>query len=117
VGLWVRSPRLFPSEKVRWKKSANQTQGHRPIGGCLYLTNERLLFQPSRVNAVSHGERWSISLQMIQRIEKQMPDGNRFSGGLRTRLRIDLEDGTVQRFMVKDLESVVQTLRRAVESV
>jgi len=85
------------------------------VGGRLYLTDERLLFEPNRADAVGKGESWSTGLQAIREVGKEMPNGKRFEGGLRTRLRLDLQDGTYQRFVVKDLESVVQTLRRAAD--
>lgn len=35
-----------PGEAVVWKANANWWQGRRALGGRLYLTNERLLFNP-----------------------------------------------------------------------
>jgi hypothetical protein len=114
MGIWVRGPDLGQSEKVVWNRAANRTQSRgRAVGGRLYLTQERLVFEPNRVDAITGGSSWQAALGHIAGVSSQAPDGNAFSGGLRTRLRLDLADGSVELFVVNHLEDVVRTIRQA----
>lgn len=110
MGIWFKHPHLSGAEQATWKSAANRAQRGRSVGGRLYLTNERLIFEPNRLDAATKGRPWSTLLDAIQCVATESPDGNVVSGGLRTRLRLDLVDGTTELFVVNDLESVVQTI-------
>ena len=115
MGIWVGEPALGESETVVWKQNANRTQsGARAAGGRLYLTGTRLLFEPNRLDAISGGQRWSASLDQIRGADSQSPDGRPFSGGMRTRLRLALADGTAELFVVNKLSDVIKTIQEAI---
>lgn len=114
MGIWVKSPQLAASETVTWKRSANRTQSaNRAVGGGLYLTGERLLFEPNHIDALIGGRSWYSALSDIAEIGTQAPTGGKFNGGLRARLRIELRDGTTELFVVNGLDRVVELLRSA----
>ena len=49
MGAWVRHSELEGGEVVKWTKAANRQQSElRAVGGKLFLTDRRLLFQPNR---------------------------------------------------------------------
>ncbi|MGH3407393.1 MAG: hypothetical protein ACRDRJ_33560 [Streptosporangiaceae bacterium] len=62
------------------------------------------MFEPNRVDAITGGSNWQAPLGHIAGVSRQPPDGNAFSGGLRSRLRLDLADGSVELFVVNHLD-------------
>ncbi len=115
MGIWVQKPILAATERVEWTQNANRTQSEqRAVGGRLFLTDTRLLFQPSRFDARTGGDLWSAPLDAIRRVGDEPPDGNRRSGGLRTRPRVALADGGVEFFVVNHVGRVIEVIRRAV---
>ncbi|RMI31374.1 hypothetical protein [Nocardia stercoris] len=113
MGIWIRSPKLADGETVSWRRFANRTQGNRAVGGRLYLTGARVLFEPSHVDALTGGQSWSAPLEWVASVGSQLPTGGAFDGGLRTRLRIQLRDGTVELFVVNGLDDAIAVLQRA----
>ena len=115
MGIWVRDPALEQVETVLWKRAANRTQSdRRAVGGRLFLTTSRLLFEPNRLDAVTGGENWSAPLASIRSVGIEPRDGNRLSGGLRARLRLDLADGDTELFVVNHVDDVVNVIKKAV---
>ncbi|MBW0275787.1 hypothetical protein ATM97_30745 [Nocardia sp. MH4] len=115
MGLWIGNPELGAAEKVIWQQLANRTQGGRAVGGRLSLTDTRLLFVPNHLDALTGGKRWEIPLSRVRAIGRQSPDGGLFSGGLRTRLRIETDTGT-ELFVIGKLDEVLAVLDAAVPS-
>jgi hypothetical protein len=114
MGIWVRTPELAGSETVLWSQTANRTQSERrAVGGRLFLTQGRLIFEPSRLDGAVGGNRWWAPLSTIRRVSSQQPDGRVTAGGLRTRLRLDLADGAVELFVINRLDEVVQVIGQA----
>jgi hypothetical protein len=114
MGIWVRTPELAGSETVLWSRTANRTQSERrAIGGRLFLTQSRLIFEPSRFDGAFGGDRWWAPLSSIRKVGSQLPDGRATAGGLRTRLRLDLADGAVELFVVNRLDDVIQVIGQA----
>lgn len=112
VGIVFKSLDLADSEKVLWKKFANRTQGQRSVGGRLYLTNFRLIFQPHRMDSALKGRSWSSMLDQIQEVAIDLPDGSHFTGGMRTRLLIRTEAET-NLFVVNHVETAVYQIKQA----
>jgi hypothetical protein len=83
------------------------------VGGRLFLTQGRLIFEPSRLDGAVGGNRWWAPLSTIRRVSSQQPDGRVTAGGLRTRLRLDLADGAVELFVINRLDEVVQVIGQA----
>lgn len=116
MGMWVREPTLEPAEEVLWKRAANRTQSdRRAVGGCLYLTAARLYFEPNRLDAMTGGQRWSAPLAAVRHAGTEQRDGNRLSGGLRTRLRLDLVGGGVELFVVNHVDNVAKVISQAAD--
>jgi hypothetical protein len=113
MGIWVGSPLLEGVEKLRWKRAANHTQGNRAVGGRLFMTNQRLIFQPNRLDAATKGLQWSVRLRDVQSVGKEDRDMNPFSGGLRNRLRVHDAHGS-ELFVVRHLDEVIELLETAV---
>ena len=114
MGIWVRERALEPAEKVLWKRAANRTQSDlRAVGGRLYLTATQRYFEPSRLDAVSGGQRWSVALASIRHVGTEQRDGNPLSGSLRTRLRLDLAEGGVELFVVNHVDDVAKAISQA----
>ncbi len=90
--------------------------GRRAVGGCLYLTDRRLIFEPDRVDAAMRGRPWSASLASIKAVGTDAPNGNLFSGGVRTRLRLDLNYECSEYFVVNGVQEVVEVIGRAVQA-
>lgn len=114
MGLWIRAPRLADSETLLWKRLANRTQGGRAIGGALYLTEQRLLFQPHRIDALTGGKAWSAPLASILAAGTEARNGDPFSGGLRTRLRLDIAGSGPELFVVNKIDEVIEKITRAI---
>ena len=113
---WLRGLEAEPDERVVWSQLANRVQSsHRAVGGKLFLTDRRLVFCPHWVDAATGGKTWSLPLANIARVGITPKGGDRFAGGLRDRLRVELVDGGQQLFVIKRLDEVVERLEAATE--
>jgi len=61
------NPPAFDGEKVLFQSLANHFRGVESVGGWLVLTDQRLLFQPHRLNIQK--EEWSVHLSDLIRLE------------------------------------------------
>jgi hypothetical protein len=113
---WLTEPELPEGETILWRSPANRTQRWRAVGGCLYLTDSWLLFEPNKIDARIGGRRWSIKLVNIRGAGAQSPNGGILSGGLRTRLRLDLAAGDPELFVVRDVHSAAAVINEAIHS-
>jgi hypothetical protein len=113
---WLKSVEAEPDERLVWSQLANRVQSsHRAVGGKLILTDRRLVFCPHWVDAATGGKTWSLPLADIARVGITPKGGDRFAGGLRDRLRIELVDGGEQLFVIKRLDEVVARLDAAID--
>jgi hypothetical protein len=111
---WLKSVQAEPDESVVWSHLANRVQSsHRAVGGKLFLTDRRLIFCPHWIDAATGGRTWSLPLSDVAGVGIKPKGGDRFAGGLRDRLQIDLADGDVQLFVVNRLDEVVARLEAA----
>lgn len=116
VGLWVRWPTLLEGEAIVWRRAANRTQsGRRAVGGRLFMTRGRLLFEPSRFDAAFRGQAWECWLTNISGVSNEAAGGDLLSGGLRKRLRLDLADGSAELFVVNHVHEAMEIVRRAMD--
>jgi len=108
----------FDGEVVVSRRWANRTQSRfRAAGGRLYLTSHRVLFRPHVVDAALAGEYWHAPLTSIAEVGKQKPTlRGSMSGGLRTRLRITVHDGTTELFVVNKLDRVLREIQSAIDA-
>lgn len=104
-----------PHEHLVWKQRANRTQhSWRSVGGWLYLTNLRLAFRPHSFDAALYGEQWWAPLQVIAHVGKEKKSLRAIQGGsLRDRLKITLDNGAEDLFVISKLDKVIDNLRAA----
>ncbi len=114
---WLTKQDAEPEEEVQWSKPANRFQGSRAVGGKLFLTNRRLLFNPQLVDGMIGGQRWSTPLELVSEVTVE-PKGSgkagKLGGGLRDRLKLVLGNGEEELFVVNKLDEVVARLGSAV---
>jgi len=109
----VTSPALRARERIRWQTAANRAQGGRSVGGRIFLTNQRLVFEPNRIDSITGGRQWAVPLSAIHEVGFQTRDRNLFSGGLRNRLRLTCADGDDELIVVNHLDDVIDVLETA----
>jgi hypothetical protein len=105
---WLKGVEAEPQEQVAWSQGANRIQkSGRAVGGKLFLTDRRLVFCPHWVDGVMGGKTWKTPLAAIAAA------GAAPKGGRRDRLRIELDDGEEELFVVNHLAEVVSRLEPA----
>jgi hypothetical protein len=114
MGLWVSRPVLSEGEVVRWHRNANRKQGAtRAVGGRLFVTDRRIVFQPSRFDQTFGGQVWQDNLEHVREIGVDAVDrlaaSQRDYGALRRRLRVVTRRST-ELFVVNSVQEVVRTL-------
>jgi hypothetical protein len=98
-----------------WSCRANRTQSaFRAVGGRLVLEDDRLEFRPHGFDRALAGKGWSVPLARIRSVDKKPRGMNPFNGALRERLRVEAEDGSVELFVVSELDSVRDRIAGAV---
>lgn len=95
--------------------NANRSLGDRTLGGTLTITSEAIEFTPNKVDGSQGKHVVNISFDDIVDVgvEEKFSGGFRetvFGGGLRDRLRIEMEDGTEELFVLNNLGEVVSEL-------
>ena len=96
-----------------WRAFANRSQGARAVGGVLTVTDGVMAFTPNFFDIRTGGLPWSAPLSSVAGFGKEPGSftlGNLFSGGLRARLAVDLNDGTRERFVVNGLDAKIAEL-------
>ena len=111
---WYTRPKLFAGETVRWSAPATREQSRlRGVSGKLFLTGDRLLFQPNRLEWAMGARRWECWLVRMAEVGREGRGANPLSGSFRTRLRIEDNQGTVDRFTVEHLDQVIARIDSA----
>ena len=110
MGAFVARPKLRQGESVEESVFANRVQGGRAIGGKLFITNDRLLFVPHRIDKLLGGEVVAIELARTASIEAAVPDGSFFTGGHRRRLEVRNREGRAEMFVVNHVDAVAQRI-------
>jgi hypothetical protein len=116
MGFSVPRPDFRAGEAVQWSPLANRDQNGRAVGGRLYVTETRMLFQPNRVDAMTGGKTWTCALESVASVGVAPPDGKPFSGGIRTRLRVEVIGGDVERFVIRHLDESVERMRTLISA-
>jgi hypothetical protein len=79
---------------------ANRVQGDVTFGGHLVATRSRLTFTPTPENEELGGHHWSTDLSSVREVGKKARTWGLKDGGIRTRLRITMNDGHDELFVV-----------------
>ena len=113
-GLFASKP-TREGESVLWSVRANRQQGsRRAVGGRFHLTTERLVFTPHLLDAALGGRPWVAERSEIVRISKEPRDASKLlGGGLRGRLRIEIQEEPPKFFVVNELNEVINRLRES----
>lgn len=105
-------PTLNPGEREIAAYRANWSQDYRALGGHLLLTDQRVVFYPTRLDAAIGGDTWECNLRAITDVGLTERGANPFNGSLRRRLRIE-SGGAVELFVVNKAASIVTAIRTA----
>lgn len=117
MGLLIPTPKLEGDERVLWRSPAGFTTPRPTIGGTLYATTKRLLFVPNRLNFLSRSRQpkeWAVG--QVAAVGTLDRDFTPYTGGMHNRLSVALKDGDQLLFVVKNVDSATQELRRIVLS-
>ena len=107
------------SDKKAWPMMANRTQGLRAVGGTLDVVEGELRFTPNALDALTGGKALAVPLTRVTAVGSEpgrVALGELFSGGLRTRLAIELDDGTRELFVVWSVPVAIEAVRTALEA-
>ncbi len=111
MGVWLAAPKLAANETIQWQSSASRSITRwLTAGGRLFVTNERVLFQPNRFDKLTGKKSWECPLASVTGLEVIDRDSAVAPGGLRTRLGLQTSDGT-EKFVVNNLDQKIVELR------
>lgn len=97
---------------AQWRAFRTQNS-RRLVRGRLYLTNVRLVFWPAPYSAVVFGgQYWLACHTQVTDVGCQSRDASQiFGGSFRDRLRINLDDRSVEKFIVPNLDATIAQIR------
>lgn len=98
-----------PGESILFQTGANHFKGVEAVGGKLYLTNERLVFQSHKLNIQNH--RLSILLSDIQAVVRLKALGLMSNG-----IQIESLSGKPDKFVVEKPEQWLEKLSGTIKS-
>jgi hypothetical protein len=117
MGLFVPRPKLENGEQLIFKFVANHSRGNRAVGGRVFVTNRRLVFSPNIVDRMTLQKEWHWPSDAIEEVGVADPTTELlFSGGMRRRLRVRLNNGAEELFVVNHVEEVVPRLTEVVSA-
>ena len=109
-GLFAAVP-LQAGEQELARFNVNYTQSaRRAVGGRLFVSTQRLVFCPHRLDAATGGETWALPRSAVTQVGVRPKGGDTFGGGLRDRLAIGVAEGSELLFVVNRLPSVAAEL-------
>lgn len=111
MGVFLPKLELREGEKAIWEAWANHVRRAVAVGGVLAVTDERLLFQPNRIERWLRRKTWNCPRDSVVGIEAIARDWKAvLGGGVRRRLAIQTTTG-VEIFVVSDVDRRVAELR------
>lgn len=108
-------PTLAPGEGVLWSCKANRQQSpSRHVGGRIFLTQDRVIFSPHRLDEVTGGRQWAAEKTDVVSVSTEparlvLPSPGRMPR-MRRRLRIQTRSGPINLFVVNRLDEKVKVL-------
>lgn len=117
---WLSDHDALENETVSWEKGCNRTQSSgRAVGGKMFVTNKRVLFSPHHFDAALGGEKLSIPLEAIEEVSLESPGTSGikdrlWGGGARTRLRLDLTDGSAELFVMNGVSNAAEYIKSVI---
>ncbi|MGC5258063.1 hypothetical protein ACPXCG_17095 [Gordonia sp. DT218] len=114
-GGWLASVEALPDERILLKYASNHTQSRRrAVGGRLFVTSDRIVFLPHRLDALTGGRQWAAMVEQVVRVSVEPKGGDTFGGGLRDRLRVDTDTGCAL-FVVNKVAQVRSEMAAALD--
>jgi len=112
IGHWcISSQKLMTGEIVHWSCFANHTQSRRrAVGGKLYITNYRMLFNPHLIDFILFGKKWNLLLKEVESIIKATRRKNLLNGSIGERLKIKQKNQNEDYFVVRDIDRVINKI-------
>jgi hypothetical protein len=107
VGFYFREPELWEGETVVHRYRANWAPKVRAIGGELFLTSQRVMFVPHRVDALFGAKDWSYRREEIAQFEMAPKHLSGRQMGVLDRIRLTTRSDREQVLVVKHLDSVL----------
>ncbi|MDS0476187.1 GRAM domain-containing protein [Natrinema sp. 1APR25-10V2] len=111
---WVTSQEFRSGEELIGAFYANYMRsGARPLGGKLYLTDQRLLFSPHLLDSALGGEPMWIDLEDIERVTDAEPRAEPAESehdDSPAKLHVELTDSTRESFVVSDLDDAIEEI-------
>ncbi|GAB3280271.1 hypothetical protein [Parasphingorhabdus pacifica] len=110
----------FEGENVLARYPANRRQTWRAVGyavgyaisGRLHVTSHRLLFLPHKLDTKIGGKKWWVLREDVANAEFAGIDPAKIlSWGLRSRMKVDLSDGSSEIFVVNQPALVAQEVK------
>jgi hypothetical protein len=117
MGRWVREPELAEDESITMTLAANRQVRWRAVGGRLFVTNERLIFEPNAVDRRSGGGRWECRLGSIRSVEVDRRSGTFWGPLLKVRPRVFVStESEEEAFLVNRARDVGKAISDAADS-
>lgn len=85
----------------------------------MFITDKRLLFSPHHLDAALGGEKLAVPLEAIEEVGIESPGTNGikdrlWGGGARSRLRINLSDGSTELFVMNGVSNAAEYLKATI---
>jgi hypothetical protein len=117
VGRWVHEPDLTEGESITLAQAANRQVGWRALGGRLFVTNRRLVFEPNVVDRNSGGKRWECRLETVRAVEVDRRSATFWGPLAKVRPRVFVStDSAEEAFLVKRAREVGRAISAAVDA-
>lgn len=117
MGGFVASPKLADGEEILLGPAAKRLVDGRGVGGRLYVTDRRLVFQPNVLYRLTTAEAWELPFEQVAAVgdvDRNIDEA--LAGGLRRRLSIRTATGRNELFDVNHLERVEAEVCDAVQA-
>ncbi len=101
---------LFPGETVQKESAANCQRGQETVGGRLFCTNQRLIFESHAINVQT-----GTTVVQLNQIVASRPVWTKFLGLIPlapNSFEVQLRDGTTQSFVVTGRGEWIEVVER-----
>ena len=118
MGIWFVDPEVGPGEQCLHRATVNQLLDlGRAVGGKLVVTDQRVLFEPNRLDRLTGGRGWAMNLREIQQVVIE-PGGKqgvaRYGpAGARPQVVMTTGSGESTVFVVRDRDGLVAAVAGA----
>jgi hypothetical protein len=105
---------VHDSESLIVRRRANRRVGQRALGGHLYLTDQRLVFEPHQIDRLLSRDGFlDVPLGSVAAVDVAPPGSGFFDGSRRRRLRVRQMDESEDLFVVSSPDDLAAQIARA----